>query len=343
VVGYATDAVASHWGQEVRWEFGTLMLYNGSKGAVVHELELVALTGVIQQLPQGDPYYSNVKLLLHMDGTSGSTTFVDNSPVNYTMTAVGDTKVNTTTVKFGTGSLESDGSGDYLVIDYPNQGFISAAATTPWTAEIWVYSAAANPSIRWNSASASEFSLGFFDGSIFPDYLLRPFTGPNLSTTNYPISPNQWAFVAVVNDPATSLMYLYINGVAVATQPNKQMATMCYVSGPSPISFNGFIDDVRITVGVARYAGNFTPPVEAFPNYPSTNGTPQISTSYSLDGKSWSQDHFISAGGPGETRKRLVWRRQGFMRNFRVQRFRGTSAAKISFLRLEAQVEALAY
>jgi hypothetical protein len=150
-------------------------------------------------------------------------------------------------------------------------------------------------------------------------------------------------FVAVVNDPATFAMRLYINGLEFANQTNKPMTTMAQVSGPSTTSFNGFIDDVRITVGVARYTSSFTPPQFAFPNYSVTSGTPQISTSYSLDGKSWSQDHFISAGGPGETRKRLVWRRQGFMRNFRVQRFRGTSSAKISFLRLEAQVEALAY
>jgi hypothetical protein len=44
-VGYTTDLTSDHYGQQVRWEFGTLMLYNGGKGAVVHELELVALTG----------------------------------------------------------------------------------------------------------------------------------------------------------------------------------------------------------------------------------------------------------------------------------------------------------
>jgi len=70
---------------------------------------------------------------------------------------------------------------------------------------------------------------------------------------------------------------------------------------------------------------------------------PQITTSYSLDGLSWSQDRSISAGGIGDTRKRLCWRRQGFMRNWRVQRFRGDSQAHLSFLRLEAQLEPLAY
>ena len=69
---------------------------------------------------------------------------------------------------------------------------------------------------------------------------------------------------------------------------------------------------------------------------------PNISTSYSLDGLSWSQDRVISAGVIGNTRKRLLWMRQGFMRNWRIQRFRGTSDAHLSFLRLEAQLEPLA-
>ena len=67
----------------------------------------------------------------------------------------------------------------------------------------------------------------------------------------------------------------------------------------------------------------------------------QIWTDYSIDGLSWSQPNFISVGKIGETRKRLVWRRQGFMRNFRMQRFHGTSDARISVARLEAQIEPL--
>jgi hypothetical protein len=70
---------------------------------------------------------------------------------------------------------------------------------------------------------------------------------------------------------------------------------------------------------------------------------PQITTSYSLDGLSWSQDRTISAGGLGETKKRLVWLRQGFMRSWRIQRFRGDSEAHLSFMRLEARLEPLAY
>jgi len=70
---------------------------------------------------------------------------------------------------------------------------------------------------------------------------------------------------------------------------------------------------------------------------------PQISTSYSVDGLAWSQDKSIAAGTIGSTSKRLAWFQQGHMRNWRIQRFRGDSDAHISFIRLEAQIEALAY
>jgi hypothetical protein len=70
---------------------------------------------------------------------------------------------------------------------------------------------------------------------------------------------------------------------------------------------------------------------------------PQISTSYSVDGKSWSQDRSITVGTTGNTVKRLAWFQQGHMRNWRIQRFRGDSDAHVSFIRLEAQIEALAF
>lgn len=70
---------------------------------------------------------------------------------------------------------------------------------------------------------------------------------------------------------------------------------------------------------------------------------PQISTSYSTDGIAWSQDRSIAVGTIGNTAKRLAWFQQGHMRNWRIQRFRGDSDAHVSFMRLEAQIEALAY
>jgi hypothetical protein len=70
---------------------------------------------------------------------------------------------------------------------------------------------------------------------------------------------------------------------------------------------------------------------------------PVISTSYSVDGQTWSQSRSIRAGKQGNRSKRLVWFQQGSMTNWRIQRFTGESDAHISFARLEAQLEPLAY
>jgi len=70
---------------------------------------------------------------------------------------------------------------------------------------------------------------------------------------------------------------------------------------------------------------------------------PTISTSYSTDGQTWSQQKPINIGTTGDRAKRLVWFQQGWMRNWRIQRFQGTSEAHMSFARLEAAIEPLAF
>lgn len=77
------------------------------------------------------------------------------------------------------------------------------------------------------------------------------------------------------------------------------------------------------------------------PGYVAFGENPTISTSYSLDGVSWSNERTINAGTLGDKRKRLVWFGQGYMRNWRIQRFRGTSHAHLSLARLEARLEPL--
>lgn len=69
---------------------------------------------------------------------------------------------------------------------------------------------------------------------------------------------------------------------------------------------------------------------------------PTISTSYSIDGETWSQEKFIKVGARGDRAKRIVWFQQGHMRNWRIQRFQGNSDSHIAIARLEAQLEPLA-
>lgn len=81
----------------------------------------------------------------------------------------------------------------------------------------------------------------------------------------------------------------------------------------------------------------------ALPGRTTLGVNPTIWTSYSNDGMTYSQEWAISAGLTGDRNKRLVWFQQGHFRNWRIQRFRGTSESFISFARLEAQIEAMAY
>jgi hypothetical protein len=68
---------------------------------------------------------------------------------------------------------------------------------------------------------------------------------------------------------------------------------------------------------------------------------PVVWTSYSIDGETWSQERPCSTGRQGERIKRITWLRQGSMRHWRIQRFRGTSDAHLSVARLEVQLEPL--
>lgn len=64
-------------------------------------------------------------------------------------------------------------------------------------------------------------------------------------------------------------------------------------------------------------------------------------TQYSLDGETWSQPKSRKVGKQGARKTRLNWLSQGAMRNWRIQRFFGTSDARLSVARLEARLEAL--
>jgi len=68
---------------------------------------------------------------------------------------------------------------------------------------------------------------------------------------------------------------------------------------------------------------------------------PYISTSYSVDGATWSLERAIRAGMQGDRTRRLAWFQQGHLTSWRVQRFQGDSRALISVARLEVGLEPL--
>lgn len=108
----------------------------------------------------------------------------------------------------------------------------------------------------------------------------------DISTSGGLITAGQWYHVAVVRNGST--ITLYLDGVSRGTVNVSTLAintfsvgngveTIGYYedSATGPKYFNGYIDEMRITKGVARYTSNFTAPTTAFPeaNNKPTGGT----------------------------------------------------------------------
>lgn len=210
-----------------------------------------------------DPNFANVSLLLHGDGANGSTSFPDSSVNSFSVSAYGNAQVSTVSPKFGTGSISLDGSGDYLTV---SQNSAFNFGTGNFTVEAWV--------VRNTSTTGYETILGFdvAGGLLFQifqnqlDFGIRN-TASNLSGTTVPA--NQWVHLAITRQGST--VFMFQNGSLVRTlndTTNFTNATQLIVGGYSTSAglFNGYIDELRVTKGVARYTSSFTPPTEAFPN-----------------------------------------------------------------------------
>jgi hypothetical protein len=225
-----------------------------------------------------DPYRSNVSLLLHGDGANGSTTITDSSPTPKTVTAAGNAQISTAQSKFGGASLAFDGTGDYLTTPHSSE-FDFAAGN--FTIECWVRLAAVGQ--QWvfsqtvNGAGYVPIHFGVSSSSGQNRvYFLGSFSGTgweiNGSFTRgaTEVTLNTWHHIALVRNGANFSAYL--NGVADLSVTPAQSALMSttatpYIgAGSAGSSVNGYIDDLRITKGVARYTGTFTPPTAAFPD-----------------------------------------------------------------------------
>lgn len=230
-----------------------------------------------------DPDFANVSLLLHGDGTNGSTTIVDSSPSSKTVTAVGNAQISTAQSKFGGASILLDGDGDYLTAA-DDAGF--RFGTNDFTVEAWVYQVARSSVIGVIVAN------GFFDGSkdngwnmdILSTGVARFYTSgsgqtPELVSSGTTVVPlNAWTHLAAVRSGST--LTLYLDGAAKGSVSSTQnenwtganailkVGTAGYFQGLGlpQYSLNGYIDDIRITKGVARYTANFTPPTAPFPD-----------------------------------------------------------------------------
>lgn len=218
-----------------------------------------------------DPFYANVSLLLHCDGTNGSTSFPDNSPAPKTVTAAGNAQVTTARAKFGNGSAAFDGTGDRLDIASSSAFDLNAG---PYTIEffVWFNSRAASARMVVLEGSAQSYGI-ILTGTGGNDLAVNLFGGANalLATGALTGKTAQWVHIAHTSDGTTRR--LFVDGILLATGTNRAVPLgNCSIGiGGNTVRFaqtnlNGNIDELRVTKGVARYTANFTPPTEPFPN-----------------------------------------------------------------------------
>lgn len=219
-------------------------------------------TGFSQNAQERDAYFANVTLLLHMEGTSGGTTFTDSSTYGRTVTASGNAQITNTGAKFGSGALLLDGTGDYLTAA---SGPEQAIGTADFTVELFNRTEAFAGSGRnlltfagqnWNLFHTSAGLLYFWDGGSY-----------GFQAVTNDMAQNIYYHVALTRASGTVRGFVNGNLVGTATRTTSLTASAVLIGAypSSSIYAHGRMDAVRMTVGVARYTAAFTPPVYAFP------------------------------------------------------------------------------
>ena len=221
----------------------------------------------------GDPFYSSVSLLLHMDGTNGSATITDNSPSPATITSNGNATITTANKRFGTGSLALNSQADYLTLakgsrftfegDFVIEAFVNCAVPSAFAAFIEARS----------GATAQMFAFGL--RNVSGTMQLEFYDGVNTNRSGTAVAANTWSHVAFVRTSGT--LSFYINGSKAANTFSipgtiaPSSSSTVYL-GALPFDnlgwSSGFLDEFRITNGSNRgYTGStITVPTAAFPD-----------------------------------------------------------------------------
>lgn len=230
-----------------------------------------------------DPDFASVRLLLHMDGTNGSTTFTDNSPTPKTVTANGNVQVSTTTPKFGSGAALFDGTTDYLTAGVAADWRFLHDSTTSYTIQFWLKcDNFAAERVVVDTTRGSSANAGMYvsvDASRNINVVItRAVAASFILNASWPAAfPNDttgYHFVQLVYQPAlgTNQAELFVDGVSQGLRsrggdapngadPLNALFVGAIATGGSN-SLLGRLDDLRIT---ATARANSVP-TAAFPN-----------------------------------------------------------------------------
>jgi hypothetical protein len=219
-----------------------------------------------------------------------------------TVYAQGNAKLSTAVKKFGTASLALDGTGDYATL--PSQADFNFG-TNDFTIEGWFYRSVGGVQVTLfdlrTSATQNAPWLFITSGGTLAYYV----NGSTRISGTGGITAGSWHHVAISRNGTNTR--IFVNGSQVGSTWTD---TTNYIQSPVTVGarytgatefFNGYIDDVRVSKGVARYTTTFTPSTTALTGDLSTvlllhfNGA-NNSTTFVDDGLTF-QDLRTSAGG----------------------------------------------
>jgi len=211
---------------------------------------------------------TNTSLLLSMTNAG----IYDNAMMA-DLETVGNAQVSTSVKKYGTGSMAFDGTGDYLKTPYTS---LFSFGTGDFTVECWANISSvqytAIISSTSTSISTSMWLLGFSNTTNQMTFGIDS-GGGAICGADYTSYLNTWTHIAASRSGST--LKLFFNGVQVNSVSNSTSFTGDTANpivlgrrytNSDQYHLNGYIDDLRITKGYARYTANFTPPTAAFPN-----------------------------------------------------------------------------
>jgi hypothetical protein len=187
---------------------------------------------------------------------------------------VGNAQISTSVKKYGTGSMAFDGTGDWVYNSGSSPILTNISGTADFTIEFWVYfnSVSNNPQVV-SGYSGSVLNWAFYMGSAGN---LAYYLSSNGSTWNIAsgvsfgttMTTGVWYHIAFVRVGSKFIPYVNGNaGTATTSSASIYFNNQGFqIGGISGFVLNGYIDDLRISKGIARYPYNFTPPTAEFPN-----------------------------------------------------------------------------
>lgn len=220
-----------------------------------------------------DPYWANVVLLMQMNGANDGTTFTDSSTAGRTVTLVGSPVTKTGVKRWGTASaLISTSTSGSNALTVPHDADFTFG-TGDFTLEAWVYRTAAGPAIILQKGLSFDSAWGLaIDSSNMPNFYCQNTSATNIVniTGVTPLSTNTWYFMQGTRS-GTSFV-LSVNGTPVggggtsSASLHNNASSLVRVGNwsGSGQAFPGYIDDVRVTNGIARAHAL---PTAAFPDY----------------------------------------------------------------------------